>query len=320
MRVASSGDRTARGARGARGDIVVIVDVLSFSTAVGTAVAEGLAVMPCTDTDDLEALAEAHRAAVGKRRELADGGISLSPLSLTGLLEVERILLRSPNGARCVRAARDAGASDVFACALVTKTAVARAVARAATDLRSVSVVACGERWDGVDLDTTSEPASGLRVAIEDSLGAGAFVDALRLAQDQIGARGWASPEARVAELAWRGAEGTVERLLRDAISGLELRRRGFARDVGHAASVDRYDVAPRLDADGCSSLRSLPEPAFGDVHHGLLRLDRVVEGHAHRHGRSRRRPRTRSRACRRALPPPFGRAASPAPCLSRAW
>lgn len=236
---------------GERGDVVVIVDALSFSTAVAFGVAEGLSVMPCTDDDDLHALAREHGAQPAARRELADGGLSLSPLSLTGIGIGTRVLLRSPNGATCARRAAEAGAHAVFAAAFVNAAATARAVARAASDEHAVTVCCCGERWpEGGGDDDEDGP---VRFALEDELAAGCLVTRLREAVAGAAEEPrWASAEARVAEHAWRsveadGGDQVLRGLMRDALSGLELRLRGSAADVEVAARIDALDVAPRL-------------------------------------------------------------------------
>lgn len=87
----------------ARGDALVIVDTLRFSTATATAVAYGAAIYPCLPGEDAVALAArvGGRAAVSRRA--APGEFSLSPLSYVGVAPGTRIVLPSPNGATCAR-------------------------------------------------------------------------------------------------------------------------------------------------------------------------------------------------------------------------
>jgi 2-phosphosulfolactate phosphatase len=82
-------------------------------------------------------------------------------------------------------------------------------------------------------------------VALEDALGAGTILAGLA-------ARGYSqSPEAKVSAGAFRTAAPRVEGLPWDSGSGRELRAKGFAADVRHAARVDLYDCAPAMH-DGC--------------------------------------------------------------------
>ena len=234
-----------RGARAAlaAGDVLVVVDVLSFSTATALALAAGVEVIPAAP-----GAAAAQRAAeLGAllARKRGAGGPSLSPASLRELPAGTRLVLPSPNGSFCSQLA--GGATPLFTGALVNARAAARA-ARAAAERsgRAVSVLACGERWGEPDPDD-----GGLRVALEDALGAGAVLDALGLP---------CSAEAEHCRLAFAGARaaGRVEDLVRESGSGRELIQRGFALDVELASQLDRVALAPRLRG---GSFRVSPAP-----------------------------------------------------------
>jgi 2-phosphosulfolactate phosphatase len=222
-----------RGARRAaeRGDILVIVDTLSFSTTVATAVHRGGLIYPCAEGEDAEALARRVGAEVAVRRDEvpAQGRFSLAPTTCLGMEPGTRLVLPSPNGATCSRYAR--AGRCVLIGALVNASAVAEAVTELldASDL-CVTVIACGERWR-----TPSEDGE-LRVALEDYLGAGAILACLRHEK---------SPEARVCRSAFQSARDELHDLLWDCASGRELRGRGYAGDVEHAGRLDVYDAVP---------------------------------------------------------------------------
>jgi 2-phosphosulfolactate phosphatase len=78
-----------RGARVAaeRGDVLVVVDVLCFSTATVTAVARGGIIHPCAWTDDPAALAQQLGAEVAvSRPDVPERGrFSLSPPTMLGI-------------------------------------------------------------------------------------------------------------------------------------------------------------------------------------------------------------------------------------------
>src|SRR3954468_4639596 len=67
----------------ARGDVLVVVDTLSFSTAAVTAIAHGGLLYPCAPDDDAAELARRVSAevAVGRREAPTRGRFSLSPTS-----------------------------------------------------------------------------------------------------------------------------------------------------------------------------------------------------------------------------------------------
>ncbi len=209
----------------ARCDVVVVCDVLSFSTSVSLAVSRGVVVYPHAWRDD-----SAAERAVSLDAVLAGprgSGVSLSPPSLLPLASGTRLVLPSPNGAMCSLAAARAGATVVVG-SLRNAPAVAAWLDRFA---ERVGVVAAGEHW----------PQQGLRPAYEDWVGAGAIVAELP--------EGWsASPEAEAAALAARS-----RRALREVRSGLELIEQGFPDDV---VTAEEYgdDLAVPLLHDGAFS------------------------------------------------------------------
>src|SRR3954471_15683740 len=152
-----------RGCRAAaeRGDAIVLVDVLRFSTAVCAAAARGVTIYPANDHDDLAAMCKQFDAT-----QIENG---LAPATYDSIQRGRRIVLRSPNGATCVRIA--SAAPVVIIGALVNRTAIAKCAGQILTETKlGVTVIACGERW--------SEPSDdgALRFAIEDYLGAGSIL------------------------------------------------------------------------------------------------------------------------------------------------
>ncbi|HLJ56623.1 MAG TPA: 2-phosphosulfolactate phosphatase [Chthonomonadaceae bacterium] len=247
-----------RGAKraAARGDVVVICDVLSFSTAVVIAVDRGATVFPCADEVEARVVSAKHGATIAVRREEAAerGGLSLSPASMLSCVQGERIALPSPNGAACCRLAT--GAAGVIVGALVNATEAARAAAALAGRLRrGLAIIACGERWTDAHAD------GALRFALEDYLGAGAVLSALdrSVAPSGVACREVASfagdsqpcapltPDAAVCRDAFRASAGRIEALLRDCPSGRVLRDRGWPQDVELAAEVDCCRAVPIL-------------------------------------------------------------------------
>ena len=210
--------------------VLVIVDVLSFCTAVDVAVSRGAMVEPFGFTDEraARAVAEQSGAVLASQRSAAEGGYSLSPSSLLAIPPGTRLLLPSPNGSRISFAAsRTPRRIPVLAGCLRNAHAVARAARVMAND-EPIGVIPAGEHW----------PDGSLRVAVEDLLGAGAILDRLGMT---------CSPEAEVMRDAWRGAERDPGRTLRLSVSGRELVERGFPGDVDLAAELDVSGSVPTL-------------------------------------------------------------------------
>jgi 2-phosphosulfolactate phosphatase len=220
------------------GEVAVVVDVLSFTTTLGIAVAKGIEVFPFRWRDARateHAIRHGATLAVGRFEALAlrdARHVSLSPASLLEAEGVERLVLPSPNGSTIAFALADSG-SLVLGASLRNATAVARyAASYVGPTGGSVVVIAAGERW----------PDDTLRPAVEDLWGAGAVVDGLVTA-------GLAdlSPEAHVAADAWRAVRDDLSTRLPACASGQELVEKGFADDVAVAGLVDVSEAVPVL-------------------------------------------------------------------------
>jgi 2-phosphosulfolactate phosphatase len=223
--------------------VLVIVDVLVFTTTVDVAVGQGGRILPLPWRD--ERAEEAARAAgatmtpLGLVRVEGDhpsgviaqtGGRTARPSSLTALPPDTFLAIATANGSTLSVAAAKTGATVLAGC-LRNASAVAAAAAELAGD-RPIGVIAGGERWR-----TGTEQ---LRPAIEDYLGAGAIAAA-------VTGRAAPSPEATLAALSYRATAGRVPELLADSVSGRELAEAGVPRDVVIASEVDVSTVVPVL-------------------------------------------------------------------------
>lgn len=206
-------------------DVLILVDILVFSTAVDIAVANGASVLPYRWRDDFAAAFAASKGALLAGPRSAVGGYSLSPASLQSIPAGAALVLPSPNGSTL---ATGAGAITTFTACLRNCRAVA---ARARECGARIAVVPAGERWhDG-----------SLRPAIEDLIGAGAILAHLP---------GRASPEAETAVTAFERFRHNLHDALARYISGRELIERGFPSDVELAAEYAVSSSAPILNQD----------------------------------------------------------------------
>lgn len=213
-------------------EAVVVVDVLSFSTAVDIAVSNGATVLPYRWRDD-----SAARFAQEKRAELASGrgstlGYSLSPASLRAIPAGTALVLPSPNGATLCMSTK---CIPTFTACIRNAPAVAAHLARSA---RRVALVPAGERWS----DDTIRPC------LEDWIGAGAVLSLLA---------GRMSPEAQLAVAAFERFRGDLKGILLSCGSGKELLARGFHYDIELAAEHASSSAVPMLADDrfvDCSS------------------------------------------------------------------
>ena len=223
--------------------VLVVVDVLVFTTSVDIVLGRGGRVLPLAWRDDRAQ--EAARAAgatltpsglTGIEGDHPAGivadrttGPTLRPSSLVALPAGEFLGISSPNGATLSAAAAKTGAT-VFAGCLRNASAVA-AAAMAAADGRPIGVLPAGERW-------RTKEDKPLRPSIEDWLGAGAICAALN---------GTRSPEADLAATSFLAVRDRIGQVLTDSVSGRELFAAGVPDDVALASDVDASTAAPRL-------------------------------------------------------------------------
>jgi 2-phosphosulfolactate phosphatase len=203
-------------------DSVVIVDVLSFSTAVDVAVSNGASVLPYRWKDD-----SARSFAIEKGAVLADGRrnegkYTLSPASLRSIPLGTALVLPSPNGSTLALSAMGA---PVYTACLRNAPAVAK---RVAIHGPRITIIPAGEQWHD----------SFLRPCLEDLIGAGAVLASLN---------GRLSPEAELAVAAFMRFRRDLLGTLSQCGSGKELIGRGFELDVELAAEHAVSGVAPAL-------------------------------------------------------------------------
>ena len=218
--------------------VAIVVDVLSFSTAVDVAVSRGAQVFPSR----FKSLAESAQIAtmygallaVPRRERSETSPYTLSPSTLAALPPGARLVLPSPNGARCVRAAYDCRVPVVIVGCLRNVRAVAAfAQARAGAN-GTIAVIAAGERW----------PDGTLRPSIEDDLCAGAILEALDV-------EAALSPEARYAAGAYAAMRDELAGAVRDSVSGRELTEAGYGDEIAWSLEIDASTTVPLLQPDG---------------------------------------------------------------------
>ena len=206
---------------GAISDVVVIVDVLSFTTAIDIATARGGEIFPYPLKGE-SAASYARSLDANLASPDRGSGFSLSPASLRKLPPGYRLVLPSPNGAAL---SFSADHPVVLAGCLRNAAIVAQTAARLGP---TIAVIPAGEMW------STGE----LRPSLEDCVGAGAVIAA------HPGSR---SPESRLAVAAFDYFRENLSHALRESSSGKELIERGLALDVDLAAELNVSTIVPRL-------------------------------------------------------------------------
>ena len=198
-----------------KSDVIVIVDVLSFSTCVDIVTERGGIVFPFGSKDESPAdYATQHDALLASRDRKTVHGYSLSPTSLLKISAETRIVLPSPNGSTLSRLT---GSTPTYCACLRNAKAVAEHIQ--AVD-GVITVIPAGERW---------KTDYSLRPSLEDLIGAGAVIHYL------VGTK---SPEAQIAEMTFLQFKGDLMPCFEQIGSGRELIEKGFQEDVALATQL----------------------------------------------------------------------------------
>ncbi len=208
-------------------DVIIIVDILSFSTAVDIVVSRQAIVYPFAERGQkAEVYAQEKEAFLAKKRPQSNTEFSLSPASLQRLPVKSKIVIPSPNGSTLSMAT-----GDTITLAGCLRNA--RAVAEyAQTQGKRISVIPAGERFVYSDTDTA------LRPSLEDLIGAGAILSHLK---------GKLSPEAHTAQLIYQAHRDNLSNVLLACVSGRELVDTGYTEDVMIASHVNISHNTPML-------------------------------------------------------------------------
>ena len=203
-------------------DVLIIVDILSFSTCIDIAVSRGATVFPYLgDMNKLDAFAsEVGAIQVNHKRSLDQ--YSLSPTSLRKLPPGSRLILPSLNGSTLSAMSNE---KTTFTTCLRNASAVAR---KAQQIGRNICVIAAGEKWKN----------GNIRFAVEDFIGAGALISQLK---------GNKSPEAISCQNAFQPLTHDLHHYLSQCSSGKELIEAGFSQDINLAAAFDCSQTVPIL-------------------------------------------------------------------------
>lgn len=204
-------------------DVVVIVDVLSFSTCVEIATNNDAIIFPYAMGDEsvIDYAKSVQAELASHRQSRSTNGYSLSPKSLTEIPGGTRLVLPSANGSFLTL---HTGTTPTLAGCLRNCEAVARF---AQSYGNKIAVIPAGERW---------KDDGSLRPAFEDLLGAGAILSYLS---------GSLSPEAEVAVATFQAFQKDLLGYLQKCSSGKELITKGFEADVEISSALNVSDCVP---------------------------------------------------------------------------
>ena len=195
-------------------DIVIIVDILSFSTCVDIATSNGAIIYPYRWKDETAiAYAKAMGAELADFKRGSTDGFSLSPASLLDIKSNTKLIIPSPNGSTLTLST---GNTSTLCGSLRNAEAVAKAAISFGT---KISIIPAGEQWAD----------KSLRPSFEDLIGAGAIISYLT---------GNLSPESKTALYGYLTIKENLLVEVKKCSSGKELIEKGFERDIDLAWRV----------------------------------------------------------------------------------
>lgn len=204
-------------------DVIIITDVLSFSTSVDIAVSRGAIVFPYFyKNESAPDFAFSRNAILAESNRKTSDKYTLSPASLINIPDNTRLVLPSPNGSSLSLST----GTTLTLCGCFRN---AKAVAEYAMSKgKQISVIPAGEKW----------PDGSLRYAVEDLAGAGAIISFLK---------GQLSPESRSALAVYNSIETELKDQIKKCVSGKELIERGFENDIDLAVQLNVSLCVPGL-------------------------------------------------------------------------
>lgn len=225
---------------------VAVFDVLRATTTMAAALAAGVGqIRVFGDVAAARAAAEHHPAAsrllCGEANCLPPDGFDLgnSPGAFRPAAHAGRTaFVSTTNGTKAILAA--GGAAARFVAAVVNASAVARALAAAGRD---VTLLCAGT--DG-------------QVAMEDVLGCGAVIDALRRHGVPVLP---ARDTARLAHRLFQDNRYRLREVMADADGGRNVTAAGLAEDIDFAARLDALDVVGEVEDGDPPIVRPWPPP-----------------------------------------------------------
>lgn len=204
-------------------DVIIIVDVFSFSTSVDIATNNGAIVFPFDpDNSTASGYTKSVDGILAEKIRNNSGRYSLSPSSLTTIPKNTRLVLPSRNGS----ALSLLTVNTFTICGCLRN---AKSVAEYAMTIgNKISIIAGGEKWK----DNT------LRPAFEDLLGAGSIINYLR---------GELSPESKTGLSIFLASKNNIKEELQKCISGKELIAANFESDVDLASDFNKSSCVPGM-------------------------------------------------------------------------
>jgi 2-phosphosulfolactate phosphatase len=213
-----------------RGDIVIVVDVLRFSSTAVVGLACGAeSIIPVKTIREARRLYRRNRKLVlaGEREGAKPKGFHFgnSPTEFRKAnLSGKTIVMTTSNGTRALESSK--GAKWLLIGSFVNAGAVSAAASRLSKDGRGISIILASRHG---------------KIFLEDFICSGLLVSNITPQLDQM------SDEAIAARLAWMSVEHDLKRVVGQSSHAIYLERIGYREDVRFCLQRDVYDIVPNV-------------------------------------------------------------------------
>ena len=219
-------------------NIIIIVDVLRFSSTAITAVNNGTTIIPSYTLSHAKTLSKKNGAMVS-----ALSKYSLSPASFLKVPRNSEIILVSTNGARYSRLSSNA--QLVLVGALLNAGAVAKhAYAISKQFGRDIAIVAAGEKklvkkmGRNAFEESFADDKNKDWFCLEDFLGAGAIISGIAMEK---------TDEALYAQATFQKYKNKLLSIIRSAVSGRYLIDLKKENDIEFCSQLNKYTIVPQM-------------------------------------------------------------------------
>jgi 2-phosphosulfolactate phosphatase len=228
-------------------NIVVIVDVFRFSSAVVTAISNKVTIIPASNLKEAVLLSKKYNAIISNSYSPTSKRIfSLSPQSFFRAPKNIKVALISPNGARCCRIGKNS--KNVFiGCFLNAKT-IGKYVEKLSENLqKDVTILAAGDfglpkKFKRSEVEEQFITKSNSKFfSLEDFLGAGAIINEMKLEKND---------DAIFAQNCYNSFKKELRKILRETVGGKYLILTNREKDLEYCIKLNRYKCIPKLSGE----------------------------------------------------------------------
>lgn len=225
-------------------DLIVVVDIFRFSSAVITAISNGAVIIPAQNKMEAILLSKKYDAVISNiHSSYYKRTFSLSPQSFFKIPKGIKVVLISPNGAKCCRLARNS--QNIFIGGFLNAKSISKHVEKLSKKLRrDATILAAGDfdlprkiKRGEIEKQFINKNNYNF-FSLEDFIGSGAIINEMRLEK---------TDDAIFAEYYFKFFRKNLKEILKDTIGGRFLTLINRENDIDYCLKFNKYKCVPKL-------------------------------------------------------------------------